>query len=176
MTSYRTVFVAAACGILLWILISQANHYLSPSHLYLFTGGLLVALPALRLGRSEGWRAVMLIGLWIDASTPVAFGLHGLLFLFTHSVVSFVRGRFPKDDTVIGIILALVANAALFIAISVPQFLVSFDRQALIARLFFDLFLSELIILLIAPWYFALQERALEIAGVSLRRERRGLL
>ena len=27
-----------------------------------------------------------------------------------------------------------------------------------------------------APWFFALQERALELAGISLRREQRGIL
>jgi len=32
------------------------------------------------------------------------------------------------------------------------------------------------LVLLVGPWFFALQERTLELGGVSLRREQRGLL
>ncbi|MGC4072260.1 MAG: hypothetical protein QM760_07050 [Nibricoccus sp.] len=39
-----------------------------------------------------------------------------------------------------------------------------------------DLFMSELFVALAAGWFFTLQEHALEIAGLSLRREQRGLL
>jgi cell shape-determining protein MreD len=176
MTSYRTVFISFACGVLLWTLMTQTNHYLTSSHLHFFLGGLLIAFPALRLPRREGWRAVLLIGLWCDAATPVPFGLHTLLFLWSHATILHVRGRFPHQETLFGVIVALIANAGLFAAVTLAMLPNNPMPASVVPRLGFDLVMSELVIVVISPWFFALHEHALEIGGVSLRRERRGLL
>ncbi|MGC4074354.1 MAG: hypothetical protein QM760_17945, partial [Nibricoccus sp.] len=42
MTSRRLILVAFACGVVLWTLFGQLNHYLSDWHISLFVGGLLV--------------------------------------------------------------------------------------------------------------------------------------
>jgi len=172
----RTTFIIFGCCLVLWVCVSQLNHYLAPLHVSLFTGGLLIAFSALRLGFREGWWASILIGLLIDSSSAVSFGFHALLFAVVHVVVFNLRGRVPREETAFGLLVALVANLALFFAITVVLIHRAPEPLSMVPRLLIDLLASETAVFLVAPWFFALQERTLEIGGVSLRREQRGLL
>ncbi len=174
--SRRTVSIAFVCGVLFWTLSEQLNHYLSGWHVSLFIGGLLVTFPALRLRSRDSWKIVILLGLWCDATAPVRFGLHAVLFLSAHTFIHFFRDRLPREETLLGVVVALIANAAIFLVLTLAMIERHPTPFAALPAILFDLFLSELFIALIAPWCFALQERTLEIAGVSLRREQRGLL
>jgi len=171
----RTIFILLTCCVILWACVSQLNHYLAPLHLSLFVGGLLVTFPALRLDFRTGWWSSLLIGLLIDSSTSVPFGFHGLLFVAAHIGVFNLRGRFPREETSFGIVIALMANLVLYMVISVALVHRSPELFDMIPRLLIDLLVSEILVLLLAGWFFALQERSLELAGVSLRREQRGL-
>ncbi len=171
----RTIAILFACCVILWVCVSQLNHYLANLHLSVFAGGLLVTLPALRLDFRTGWWSSLLIGLLIDSSTAVPFGFHGMLFIAAHIGVFNLRGRFPREETSFGIIIALTANLALFVAISMALIHRSPEPLDMISRLLIDLLISEIFVFLVAGWFFALQERSLELGGVSLRREQRGL-
>jgi hypothetical protein len=67
---------------------------------------------------------------------------------------------------VFGIVVALLANLFLFIALSF--LLVGANPRPASAwlRVFADLFFSQMAILLIAPWFLALQDRAMELAEI----------
>lgn len=172
----RRIFVTTGCGWLVTILFAQANHYLAPVHLHLWAGGLLVAFASLRLEYREGLFSVILIGLIQDTITPVALGLHALLFGIAHAVIYNLRNRFPREEAVFGVIVALLANLGLFLVFS-------FTRVGDLPlpgtswlRLIADLLVSQVALALVTPWLLALQERTLEIAGVSLRAEQRGVI
>jgi rod shape-determining protein MreD len=141
-----------------------------------FVGGLLVSFSALRVGFREGWWCSILIGLFIDSSAAVYFGFHALIFAIVHVVIYNFRGRFPREENAFGLAVALFSNIALFIAITVTLIHRSPAPFAMLSRLFVDLLASELLIFIAGSWFFSLQERALELCGVSLRREQRGLL
>ncbi|MGC4072261.1 MAG: hypothetical protein QM760_07055 [Nibricoccus sp.] len=83
---------------MLWTLFGQLNHYLSDWHISLFVGGLLVTFPALRLPYRDGWKIVVLLGFWCDASAPIRFGLHAVLFLVAYTFIFNLRGRFPREE------------------------------------------------------------------------------
>ena len=172
----RTPLIIFGCCVVLWVCISQLNHYLAFAHISVFTGGLLVTFAALRLDFRAGWWSSLLIGLLIDASTSVSFGFHGLLFVATHVGVFNLRGRFPREETTFGVAVALLANLTLFVVITLSLLHRSPTPLDMLPRLALDLLASEVVVLLLAPWFFALQEHILELAGVSLRREQRGLL
>lgn len=172
----RTTFVIFACCVVLWTCISQLNHYLAPLHVSVFAGGLLITFSALRLGFSEGWWASFLIGLLIDSSAPVSFGFHALLFATAHVGVFNLRGRIPREETSFNLAVALVANLGLFVVITAVLLHRSPTPGEMIPRLLLDLLVSEALVIACAPWSFALQERALELCGISLRRAQRGLL
>jgi hypothetical protein len=170
---YRRSLIIFATTFLLWSLIVQLNHYLAPRGAYLFVGGLLVAFAALRLGLRIGLMATMLTGLAIDALEPVPFGTHLVLFAVMHVVIFHLRTRFPREETIFGVVVALLANLALFLGLSFVVLGSQPASSAAWVRLFADLLWSQLLLAVVAPWFFALQERALELGRVDLAEENR---
>lgn len=165
----RRVLILTAASLLLALILGQLNHYLAAWQMHVWCGGLFVAFIALRLGYRTGATASFIAGLLLDAGTPIAFGTQGFLFLAAHAVVFTLRARAPRDETVIGVMFALIANLGLFIALT----LVRIDRSPEAAqawmRVFADLLVSQIVLALIAPWFFAVQTRLLEANGTSLR-------
>jgi rod shape-determining protein MreD len=157
------VFLA---NLLLWWLVGLANNYLSPHAVHLYLGGLFTVYPALRLDRKHGLIATVLTGLLIDAGTPVPFGTHVLLLGLIHATLLSGRQRFPREGSVFGIVVAQFANLFLFIALSF--LLVGANPRPGDAwlRIFGDLLASQLVILLIAPWFLALQSRTMELVRI----------
>jgi rod shape-determining protein MreD len=159
---------------LLWWLVAQVNHYLAPVGAYLFVGGLLVTFAALRLSLRHGLSATLLTGLAIDAVEPGPFGgAHLMLLAVVHVLLFHLRTRFPREETAVGVVTALFANLALFLALS---FLALNHQPApgvAWLRLLADLGWSQLFVAALAPWFFALQQRALELGRVDLADEHR---
>lgn len=172
----RRIFVTVGCGWLIALLFAQTNHYLAPAHLHLWPGGLLVAFASLRLEYREGLVSVLLLGLLMDTATPVAFGLHALLFGIAHAVIYNLRNRFPREEAIFGVIVALLANLGLFLVFCFTRVGDLPLPGASWLRLIADLLVSQVVLALVTPWLLALQERTLEIAGVSLRAEQRGVI
>jgi cell shape-determining protein MreD len=166
---HRRTLVIAACGFVLWLIVSQANHYLAPARLYLWVGGLFVTFAGLRLAPQEGFNACFLTGLLLDAGTPVPFGLHAFLFGIAQLVLVRVRHRFAGEVTIVAVMVALLTNLALFLALSFTRMGHLPDTASAGLRLLVDLAFSQCMLALIGPWYFAFQLRALEITGAGLR-------
>jgi len=146
---------------LLWFGLAQLNHALSPLHMHLFAGALYVVFGALRLRSASGLALSCLAGLWCDAASPVPFGTHLVLFALAHTLIRKSRSHLDTRHTPSLVLVALLTNAALWLALSI--FLIA--HTPIIARatlrLLLDLILSEALIALIAPWFFALQNRLL---------------
>jgi hypothetical protein len=167
--------LSIACNFLLWLIVSQTNHYLAIWHVSLFVAGAMVAFPALRMNYGDGARVVFVSGLFLDAAAPVPFGLHAFFLLLSHGIVYNLRARLPREESVVGLLVALSANLGIFLALSVALMVRGRLPFAIWPRLFLDCLASQVVLALITPWFFALSERALEIGGVGLRREQRGL-
>jgi hypothetical protein len=163
--------------LLLWVLVSQANHALSGLHVYLFAGGLFVAYPALALRLGEGMVVSFLGGLLCDANIPLPPGLprmalalahtHALLFVCAHAIVYHLRDRLPREETVPRVLVALFANLGIFVIFSFVHATRSPIPREIWPRLLVDLVCSQVFLALVAPWFFALQGRALVAAGVE---------
>lgn len=170
----RRVVVLFLSLLLLWFLFAQANHWLAPLHVYLFVGGLFVTYAALRAPLRPGLAAVLLAGLLCDANTPLPPGLPAVAFSLAHgqfvffglafAVIFRLRDRLARDETLIRVTVALLANLALFLAVSFARLADSPAPGDAWLRLFFDLACSQVVLAVIAPWFFALQGRALELA------------
>jgi rod shape-determining protein MreD len=96
-------------------------------------------------------------------------GTHTLLFAAAHAVLFHVRDRVPRDQTLTRVIIALLANLALFLVFSFLLIGLSPAPATIWPRLIFDLICSQVFLALIAPWFFALQGRAQELAGLRER-------
>lgn len=173
--------IVLLANLLLWWLAGLANSYLGrfsflwidyvSVHLYL--GGLLVVYGALRLDRKHGLIATVLTGLMIDAGTPIPFGTSLLLLGLVHATLLYGRQRFPREGAVFGIVVALFAN--LFLIIALSFLLVGANPRPGEAwlRIFVDLLASQLVIVLVAPWFLALQDRAMALVQIHPETGRR---
>lgn len=166
-STYRQPLVVIVCGVLLWAVTAQINHYLAVWHLNLFTGGLMIAYPALRFRSRLVWRIALPLGLLVDAASAVPFGMHALLFIIAGVVIHRMRGRNPRADTMFGVFVATVANAAMFAAIAIAFAIRGPVQIGVVWTLAANLFLSGVFVALIAPWFFALQTHALELVGIN---------
>jgi len=174
---YRSWLLVFGTTLALWIIIGQVNHYLAPSGTFLSVGGLLVAFAALRLDLRSGMTATILIALAVDAAEPLPqvghhlfYGAHVLLFATAHALVFHLRARFPRDETLFGVVTALLANLGLFLGLSFVYIELGGHPAGGAAwlRLFADLGWSQLFILGVAPWFLRLQQRAMELGRVDL--------
>lgn len=165
----RRVLILTVASLLLTLLLGQLNHLLGPWQVHVWCGGLFVAFIALRLGYRTGALSSFVAGLLLDAGAPVAFGTQGFLFLTAHAVVFTLRARAPRDETIVGVMFALIANLGLFLALCVLRIDPSLDPASAWVRAFADLVVSQIVLALIAPWFFAVQTRLLEANGTSLR-------
>jgi cell shape-determining protein MreD len=149
---------------LLQTLVAEANHALSGAHVWLFTGGLFVAYAALMAPFNSGFFASILGGLLCDAVSPVAFGTHTVLFAAAHAGIYNIRERMQRDETAVRVGVALLLNAVLFVAVTLVRLRHVPAAATVWPRLLSDLVWSEGAVALIAPWFFALQVRSLELA------------
>ena len=160
----RRALVIFATSVLLWAVVSELNHTLTPRHVYLWIAGLFVTFSALTLPLGGGLTATFMSGLLCDAGTPLVFGTQALLFAAAHVIIFNLRDRVPRDETVARVIIALLANLTLFLLFAFLQVERLPLPGAVWPRIIFDLVCSQIFLVLVAPWFFALQARALELA------------
>ena len=164
----RRTLVLAATLVVLWAVVTELNHVLTGWRVYLFVGGLYVVFAALAQPFRSGFATAIIGGLICDAHAPAALlGTHTLLFALAHVSVFHLRDRIPRDDAVARIVVSLLTNLVLFLLFSFTQIHHSPAPGAAWPRLFADLVGSQVFVALITPWLFALQSRALVLAGVE---------
>jgi cell shape-determining protein MreD len=169
----RWLIVTLANLLLCW-LVGLANNslgdfsflWLDHVSIHLYLGGLLVTYAALRLDPKSGLVSTLLTGLMVDALTPVPYGTSLILFSLIHVTVLYGRHRFPREGPVISMVVALFANLFLFIALSFLLVGAGPRPGETWLRIFSDLFFSQLAILVLTPWFIALQDRAMELAEI----------
>lgn len=165
----RRVLTLTVAALLMCWLLGQLNHYLAVWQIQAWCGGLLVAFSGLRMGYRTGAASAFVAGLLMDAGAPVPFGTQALLLLAGHAVVFTVRNRAPREETIVGVVVALVANLGLFMALCFLRLDTSVAPAESWMRAFADLLVSQLAIAVVAPWFFALQSRLLAVSGLETR-------
>ncbi len=167
-------FIVFLANLLLWWLVSTANHYLARfsflwidyCSIHLYVGGLFGVYSALRLDSKQGWIVISLTGLILDSLEPVPFGTHVILLGLVHATLLYGRRRFPREGAIFGIVVALFANLFLVIALSFLMVGTNPRPGEAWLRIFVDLLASQFVLLVITPWFQALQERAMEMARI----------
>jgi rod shape-determining protein MreD len=169
---YRWLVSFGSNLLLIW-LVGLANHYLAPGHVYLYAGGLLVTFAALRLDLRNGLTSTLLTGLAVDSLAPVPFGTSLALFGLVHAIIYTGRQRFPREEMVFGLVVALLANLFLFLALSFVLVGRNPHPGGAWLRLFADLLVSQLALGVATPWFLSLQARAFELVRLHPETGRR---
>jgi len=144
------------------VLTVQVNHLLSFLQVHLFLAGLFVAYGSLQADRRSAVAAIAAAGFWLDASSPVPFGLHAAVMTIAALVIWQSRRRRLADEDSSAVTAALAANAVVFFVISFQQSGQAPSSGTYWLRAGVELAISEIVLALIARWFFALQ-------GASLR-------
>ena len=164
--------VIVAANTLLVFLGGQLNHYLAHLPVSVFLHGLFLPVAALRLRFRPALLAVFLSGLVVDAARPVPFGSSALLLAALLTCWHALRSRLPREGVAPGLIGALIANTVLFFAqpllLGAPA-----AGSATASRIVVDVLASQLAVVLLGAWFFALQEQALLLMGINLAEETR---
>ncbi|GAB5560280.1 MAG: hypothetical protein SynsKO_19270 [Synoicihabitans sp.] len=161
--SQRRLFVMVMAAWVLITLVRQVNHAASPLNLSLWVGGLLVAFPAIHLNPRTAFTSCFIIGLMLDAWSPLPFGTHALLFGAAQIIIGRLRMRLATREPTIELIVALIANLILFVAMTFIVIGRSGGGSFSGFRLLAELAVSQVVIALILPWYFALQSRGCDL-------------
>jgi rod shape-determining protein MreD len=164
------VFLANA---LLWWLVGLANNYLSTPSVHFYVGGLFVVYSALRLDHRHGLVAVLLTGLLVDAVEPVPYGTSMLLLGLVHATLVYGRRRFPREGALFGIVVALFANLCLVIALSFLLVGANPRPGTAWVRIMLDLLASQVLLVVVTPWFLSLQDRAMELVAIHPETGRR---
>ncbi|HVS52798.1 MAG TPA: hypothetical protein VHD62_10620 [Opitutaceae bacterium] len=172
----RRTLVLFVTLVVLWAIVAQLNHALTDLRVYLTVSSLFVVYAALTQPLRSGLAATLLGGLLCDAHMPIApelppltFSLahvHLLLFAAAHATLYHIRDRVPRDDTTSRVVIAVLANLALFLVFSPIEMSVHSTPSSAWPRLLHDLVWSQVFLAVIAPWFFALQTHALALAHV----------
>lgn len=160
----RRTLVLFATLVLLWLIVVQLNHGLATRHVHLWAGGLFVAYAAMHESLRSGLAASALAGLLWDATVPVAFGTHLVLFSAVHVFLFNLRDRLPREDTAAQVVIVLLVNLAAFLAFAFLQVSRLPAPGAVWPRIIFDLICSQVLIAAVTPWFLALQEKSLQLA------------
>ena len=164
--------VIVLANALLAFLGGQLNHYLAHLPVSVFLLGLCLPVAGLRLRLRPGLIAMFLSGLFVDATRPVPFGSTALLLAALFTCWHAVRSRLPRDGAAPVVVGALIANTVLFFAqpllLGAPA-----AGSATASRIVVDVLASQLAVVLLGAWFFALQEQALLLMGINLAEETR---
>ena len=104
----------------------------------------------------------------MDSFSPFAFGLHAFLFGVSQLIIVRIRNRLASEEVIIATVVALITNLALFMILSFILLGRVQGSPVSGLRLLTDLVLSQIFIGVTAGWFFALQERSLQIARVGV--------
>src|SRR5690606_23477181 len=115
-----------------------------------------------------GAATALLGGLLCDAHVPhELFGTYTVLLLLAFAVLFRLRERLPREDALSRTLIALFANLGLFVLFSLLQTLRLPAVPVPVSRGLVAWVCSQLLLVLVPSWVFALQTRALVLAGVQ---------
>lgn len=151
----------------------ELNHHLASLSLHAFLGGLFVTFGALRLHLKPAFLANAFTALLVDATTPLPPGVIFLFLMAVHCAILATRGNVTREAPGTATGIAMTANFALMLVLSLIFARQTVDLAGYWQRAFIDIAVSQGIILVVAPWFFSLQMASLRLVGINLDAEQR---
>lgn len=157
----RRGLIAFGTLVLLWTLIGIVNAELAGWQVHLFVGGLFVVFAGTSLGFWPGFWTVLAAGAVCDVDSPLPFGTFALLFAAAQAVLTQLRERMPHDHLLGRVAIALLVNLGLYLVVCFARLHLAPDPGAYWLRALIDLLASQAAVIVIGPWFFALQTQSL---------------
>lgn len=169
----RWIIILFANALLIFA-AGELNHHLAALSLHAFLGGLMITFAALRLQIKPAFLANGFTALLFDATAPLPPGVMFLLLMAVHCVIFATRGNVARETPHTATGVAMAANVALMLAVSLAFFTRgATDVAGYWQRALVDIAVSQGIILVAAPWFFSVQLASLRLVGINLDAEQR---
>ncbi len=158
--------IFAAANLLLCFVCLLANEALGPHGMSVYLYGACVVLPALRLRPLAGWAAIATPALVFEANTPGPYGLALTVWSAAWFIVRLCQRNIRTDNLPQMMVAVQLANLVCFTATATA---LAHASGAYWLRACTDLFLSQAVLFLITPWFFALQNKLLQLVRLDGR-------
>ena len=166
----RVLIVLAVNGLLV-LLIGQVNTLLAPLALHVSVPIIYLVFSALYLRMSQTFAVAVISGFAVDATLPVAFGCHGVLFLLAYALILRIRLRLRRENHHHVIFLSLGANFLIFAGLTLTTGLHGLMMAHSLLRLGADLLLSQMLLAAITAPIVAAQRRLLLLFHIDIASE-----
>ncbi len=156
----RTLLILFANG-LLYFVVNQVNESLAPFSIHISVEALFLLFPFFYLNTGQGLLIVLITAMFVDATLPVPFGVHVILYFGTFAFLLKMRRVFRRENPRHVLLAALWSNFFIMLGLS---FFTAGSLQNLSEfwfRFLCDLAFSQLVVLIVVGWWVNLQRKAL---------------
>ena len=160
-----------AANMLLFFLCSLVNSRLAAFSLYLVLLGLMPIIPALYLRFPSFLFCSALSGLFVDAGLASGIGLFTCGFPVMGTLIRSIRLRFRSGSGYRLVLLANLTNISCIILLHFSYNLKQFFQPALWVQLLTITLFSQIMLHLVAPWFFRFEWMLFELFNLKLQSE-----
>ena len=166
----NTIILFAA-NMLLFSLCSMVNSQLATFSLYIVLLGLIPIMPALYLRYPSFLFCSALSGLFVDAGLASVYGLFTCGFPLIGILIRWIRLRFRSGSGYRLVLLANLTNIGCIILLHLSHNLKHFFQPALWIQFLVITLFSQIILLVVAPWFFRFEWMLFELFNLELQSE-----
>lgn len=167
------LLIALIANNILWLILTELNHYLSIWSLYIMTPALFVLYPALNLSYRKGLLISLLTGLLQDSALPLSSNGFFTLALPTLHLITFrLRDKLHREGGLDTVLLLQVINLITLLVLTVllsPSQLGGLSAHFL--ALLLQVLISQLFILVTGNYFLGLQRRLGKVFFKEVREE-----
>ena len=158
-------------NVLLLHLMLMVNSALAIWAIFPVLLGPMIVFPALYMRHSAYFLCTLCTGLWVDVALPLPFGWMTGLFLCSGVLVFALRKRFRAEENHHPILLAHALNVVAVGALAMPRVHDLYTVPDFWIQTALTIILSQLLLTLVAPWFFNLQRLLLELLHLETKPE-----
>ncbi|MEM8550528.1 MAG: hypothetical protein AAGF10_07035 [Verrucomicrobiota bacterium] len=154
-----------ASNFLLYALVGMINSTLAAYGLALSLGALYLILPAMCMRFGWGLLLVFVTGLLVDASLPIPFGFHAVIFAIAYAAIHGMQRNLSKAGMGQLILLAIGLNLLLMLLETFVLGRPLIGLSDFWLRIGSDMALSTLVLIPLGWWFLSWQRWLLSITG-----------
>ena len=175
MNSDYRVLVIILVNFLLYYFINQVDAILSIWAIHLTLDSLYLLFAALYLRGAAAFSVVAITAMAIEATLPFTPGSHLICYIFSFLLLDRTRVRLSRENPYQVVALALTMNLVIFLCFTASAEGLPLAVTSTWLRLFSDLFLSQLVVALLANLLVNRQRYLLLLAGIDIATEPQSL-
>ena len=166
----RTLIILATNG-LLYFLLNQINAVLAPLSLHLSLDGLYLLFAALYMKTRQGLLVCLITALAVDATLPVSFGTHAILYCGALAFLLRSRSLLRRENARHVVFSALWSNFFIMLGLSLLAGKGMLGQTDFWLRFLADLAFSQLLLALLACWWVDAQRKTLLLWNIDVAAE-----